>query len=114
MKHMHTGRLGEAVAGTYLESLGYTILHTNVRIAGVEIDIIAEKDKVYYFVEVKSSGSNVEKARPIDRVTEEKQTRLVRAADWYSREYKREVSILLISVWINPSTKTAVCEMLIL
>ena len=48
------GNLGEDYSSRYLESRGYTILGRNVYVDKKEIDIIAEKDGVISFVEVKT------------------------------------------------------------
>lgn len=52
------GRLGETVTARYLEKQGYKILDRNFRIRGGEIDIIAEKDGIIAFAEVKTRSGN--------------------------------------------------------
>ena len=49
-----TGNAGENKAAEYLEEHGFTIISRNFRTKGGEIDIIALKDDVVVFVEVKS------------------------------------------------------------
>jgi putative endonuclease len=49
-----TARSGEDAAAAYLESRGFVILHRNLRIGRGEIDIIARRDSVVCFVEVKA------------------------------------------------------------
>lgn len=48
-----TGRRAEAEAADYLQSCGYVILARNWRTRWCEIDIVAERDGVVSFVEVK-------------------------------------------------------------
>lgn len=47
------GRRAEAAVCKHLESLGYRIIEQNWRTRWCEVDIIASKDDVVYFVEVK-------------------------------------------------------------
>ena len=50
-----TGRVGEEAVAAHLGRCGYNILHRNFRIGRLgEIDIIAEKNGVIFFVEVKT------------------------------------------------------------
>lgn len=48
------GRLGEDIAGKYLENKGFKIVGINYRKKYGEIDIIAQKGKITHFIEVKS------------------------------------------------------------
>lgn len=48
-----TGRQAEAKAVKYLKQDSFTVLEQNWRTRYCEIDIIAQKDKTIYFVEVK-------------------------------------------------------------
>ncbi len=53
-----TGDHAETVAAAYLQSRGYRIVDRNWRTPLCEIDIIAEKDNIKFFVEVKYRGSD--------------------------------------------------------
>ena len=53
-EHNETGYLGEQEAALYLEGKGYQILARQYRYLHAEIDIIAKKDKLLIFVEVKT------------------------------------------------------------
>lgn len=48
-----SGKAAEDAAAHYLRTLGYTIRGQNWRTRYCEIDIVAEKNKVVWFVEVK-------------------------------------------------------------
>ena len=48
------GDLGEELASSYLNKLGFTIVERNYRYKRAEIDIIAIKDKLLVFFEVKT------------------------------------------------------------
>src|SRR5438105_4966169 len=65
MATTEVGRDAEAVVAKFLESDGYKILSSNWRTRWCEIDIVAQKYKVIYFIEVKyrisdSQGSGFE------------------------------------------------------
>ena len=69
MKTTATGRSAEAAAANYLTRQGFVITDKNWRTRWCEIDIIAVKDKVVYFIEVKyrsseSQGSGFEYIGP--------------------------------------------------
>lgn len=53
-ENIQRGKEGESLVTQSLEKDGYTILTKNFRIRGGEIDIIAKKNEVLAFVEVKS------------------------------------------------------------
>jgi Holliday junction resolvase-like predicted endonuclease len=52
--HNQTGRTGEAMAAKHLIEKGFAILHQNWRHSHWEVDIIASKDNILHFVEVKA------------------------------------------------------------
>ena len=76
------GRWGEDTAVDYLTTNGYTILSRNVHSAHGEIDIVASKDGLLVFVEVKTRSSHTF-AYPEDSVTRRKQAYLLSAAEDY-------------------------------
>jgi len=65
MTSFETGRKAEAAAAAFLVRKGCTIVAQNWRTRRCEIDIVAERDGVVYFCEVKyrrtdNSGSGIE------------------------------------------------------
>ncbi len=80
-----TGRQGELRAASFLRSHRYQILEQNYRFARGEIDIIAEKDDVLVFVEVKTSTSEAF-GEPETWVTEAKQKQIGMVAERYLQE----------------------------
>ena len=73
------GKLGEDAAAKFLEVQGYKILARNFRIRSAEIDIIAQKDDVIVFVEVKAR-SDIRHGLPSEAVTVRKQKKIIEAA----------------------------------
>ena len=73
------GKLGEDCAAKFLEAEGYTIVARNFRIRSAEIDIIARRDNVLVFVEVKAR-SNIRHGLPSEAVTLRKQKKIIEAA----------------------------------
>ena len=76
------GRRGEAAAVKWLGSNGFAICHTNWRNGRYELDIVAEKEGVIHFVEVKCRREGGLTA-PEDAITPSKFGFLRRAARAY-------------------------------
>ena len=82
MYRRNTGRRGENLAGRYLVSRRYTILERNYRTPFGEIDIVAERDGVTVFLEIKTRIS--EKAGPpLASITAAKQRHMIRSCQYY-------------------------------
>lgn len=81
-QHNDLGKLGEAMALTYLEKNGYTILETNWTFQKAEIDIIAQKEQILAIVEVKTRSS-IDFGLPQDFVKPKKIQLLVKAVNEY-------------------------------
>lgn len=88
----HIGRLGENLAVKHLENKGFSIVERNYLKKYGEIDIIAQKDDVLHFIEVKSvsyeSNPNVSRVtydshRPEDNIHSQKLKRLSRTIQAY-------------------------------
>ena len=79
VKQKNLGVSGENLAAAHLESAGYKILARNYRIRAAEIDLIAERDGVIVFVEVKTRRTK-KFGRPAAAVTERKQKKIIEAA----------------------------------
>lgn len=76
------GIIGEQVAVEYLSKSGYKILERNFATKMGEIDIIALKDGVIIFIEVKSRNY-FSHGSGLESVTPDKIYKLVRTADTY-------------------------------
>ena len=79
-EHNKLGQEGEQMAATYLEGLGYSILHRNWRHSHYEIDLIAIKNNILHFIEVKIRSSK-KFGLPEESVTKKKFRNLLNAAD---------------------------------
>ena len=71
MNNQALGQRGEALACEYLRSTGHHIVRTNYRTRRGEIDIIALKDGVLTFVEVKYR-TDLELGHPVEAITKSK------------------------------------------
>jgi len=76
------GELGENLAANFLKNLGYAIRARNWRFHPYEIDIIAEKDGIMVFVEVKMR-EHYELLEAWEAVSKSQQQRIIRAAHEY-------------------------------
>ena len=83
----HTGHEAERVAADYLRKLGFKIRELNWRTRFCEIDIVAEKSRRLYFVEVKYRR-NADRGSGIDYITARKLRQMRFAAEyWTARHY---------------------------
>ena len=79
------GELGERIAARWLERQGYTVLARRWRSGRRDIDLIAARDGVVAFVEVKTRAGT-EFGDPVEAVHAQKQRSLVRSArEWMAR-----------------------------
>ena len=74
---------GREVAANYLQNKGYKVIDRNFRCKLGEIDIVAGKDKVLVFVEVKTRRG-VAYGLPCEAVTVSKLQHIQRAANVYA------------------------------
>lgn len=114
MTSKDTGILGEKIGERYLERKGYKILERNYSprfISGPlrgEIDIVAKKEDLIVFVEVKAlrlaSLAQGEPFNPEDKVDFAKQRKIIKTAEsWLIRnkislETKWQIDILAINI----------------
>src|SRR5262245_53426937 len=84
--HNDLGKQGEDKAAEWLLSKGYELLHRNWRHSYYEIDIIAKKNNVLHFIEVKSRNHSPF-GFPEDSVGKKKFKRMQRAADEYLHQH---------------------------
>lgn len=97
MSSTDTGRKAEQAARVYLEMRGFKILEQNWRRPNCEVDIIASKDGVLHFVEVKYRASN-EQGGGLEAITSTKLKQMRRAAESYVVEVKYQGEYILSAV----------------
>jgi putative endonuclease len=76
------GSGGERLAARYLRRHGYRILERSYRCSLGEIDLVARRDQLYVFVEVKTRRSD-QHGEPWTAVDKRKQRQVTRAAVFY-------------------------------
>jgi putative endonuclease len=111
--NLAVGRIGEQRAQDYLRSHSFLLRHTNYRTKSGEIDIVAEKDNIVYFIEVKTRVGTSH-GKPYEAVTYRKQQHMERSAQWYILQNKLQRSKLrlsVISIELLPSGETKAIAM---
>ena len=81
-QHNVTGQEGERLAAGYLLQKGYGLVHLNWRYGRLEVDIIASKNSVLHFIEVKTR-TNIRFGHPEVFVNRTKLNHLILAAEQY-------------------------------
>ena len=81
-KHIDIGKKGEKMAIGWLQERGYRILEQNWRYARWEVDVIAEKEMVLHFIEIKTR-TTTRFGLPEESVGKIKMQHLINAADQY-------------------------------
>jgi len=97
--HIHTGKTGESIAARYLLEQGYVILHRDYRYKRAEIDLIAEKDDLLVFIEVKTRSSD-KFGYPEEAVNRRKERMLLNAAEVYihQQKWRKDVRFDIIAI----------------
>ena len=102
--HNTTGLLGEQMAADYFIKAGYQLIEKNWRHSHWEVDIIAVKDTVLHFIEVKTRRTK-KFGLPEESVSRKKIQYLINASEAYLHlhpEWKRiQFNILAISILRN-------------
>ena len=106
------GALGENMACRFLVKQGFKVLDRNYNKKWGEIDIVAEKDKILRFIEVKTVVSyETCKYRPEENVHYQKLKRLSRVIQTYLLDknvsYETEWQIDVVAVFLDLETKKA-------
>ncbi|HSD98406.1 MAG TPA: YraN family protein [Patescibacteria group bacterium] len=82
------GKRGEDIAAHFIHSKGYSVVEMNFRKNYTEIDIIATKDNVLVFFEVKTRISG-EYGTPFEAITKAKIQNLVKTASLYQSTHPK-------------------------
>jgi putative endonuclease len=79
------GRKGEALAARYLQENGWVILGRNERVGSREIDLVATRDRVLAFIEVKTRRGEAF-GDPVDAISRRKMREVAGAAAGWLRK----------------------------
>jgi putative endonuclease len=90
--HIEKGKSGEQLAIEYLTDKKFRIICSNWRFSRYEIDIIAEKDNVIHFIEVKTRHGN-SFGFPEESVGRKKFKNMQKAAAAFLSRFSKEVRI---------------------
>jgi putative endonuclease len=116
MGSRETGNLGEDIACKYLQKKGYSIVQRNYRKVWGEIDVIALRNEIMHFVEVKSiiwteASTGEPSVRPEELANRSKLAKVARTAALYmdAKNDAREYQVDVLSVILDTERKTARC-----
>lgn len=96
-KRLALGQRAEAIAATYLEERGYTIVTRNWRRPEGELDLVVTRDGLCVFVEVRSR-TGVERGHPLETVNASKRARVIHAARLYLDEEEPPATVFRFDV----------------
>lgn len=112
-KHINTGKAGEELAVHFIQKQGYVILAQNWRFKRSEVDIIASKEKVLHFFEVKTRTGQ-QPVLPEESVTNKKMNKLKEAAEEYLYLYPEwkllQFNVLAITIYLTGETEIFLIE----
>ncbi len=90
------GNIGEDKAVSFLEERGFKIIDRNYYSRFGEIDIIATKEDVLHFIEVKSGDYD-----PIYQITPSKISKILKTADIYRQKKRIDMDFCLDAVIVS-------------
>jgi len=94
------GDIAEQKGCEYLKKNGFEIVERNFYSRFGEIDIVAKKDGIYHFIEVKS-GKDYESA--ILNITSKKLMKIIKTSDVYLKRYKLNVEYVYDGLIVTPT-----------
>ncbi len=99
MTTFETGRKAEEKAAAFLKQKGCRVLEQNWRTRWCEIDVVAERDNVIYFCEVKYRAHNRQGAG-LDYITPKKLQQMQFAAEFWvaQKQWNGEYQLCAIEV----------------
>ena len=103
MNNKQTGKFGEETACNFLKKQGFKILETNFRYSKIaEIDIIAVKNNIIHFIEVKTRVKN--SYNPTEAITKTKLSSIAKCANFYlsnSKTHYKKMQIDAIGIVLD-------------
>lgn len=98
------GNIAEEKACKYIQALGFQIIDRNYTLRGGEIDIIAIKDEILHFIEVKSCTSY----NPLYNITPTKLQHVINTAHRYMQKKDLDLSFQIDAISVQNGT----CELI--
>ena len=92
-----TGKIGENIAVSYLEKIGYKIIDRNFECRQGEIDIVALDNDIIVFIEVKTRASALY-GLPKEAVNQTKKKHIYSSAEYYVFTHNLENEPIRIDV----------------
>ncbi|MBU1136932.1 YraN family protein [Patescibacteria group bacterium] len=104
-------KIGEAVARKYLENKGYEILEQNYRTRYAEIDLVAQKNEVLVFIEVRTKTGELF-GSPEETINRKKLKRIWQNADNYvkMKKWNGQYRIDAVGIVLNLDSSVARLE----
>lgn len=110
------GALGEQIAVDYLISKGFQVIDRNYTKKVGEIDVVATKDNIIHFIEVKTLIKYGDYYNPFENITYYKIMRIKRTVLWYLAEkrvsHETRYALDAIAIEINKGDKHARLQVL--
>ncbi|WP_263832281.1 YraN family protein [Sulfurospirillum oryzae] len=97
---LKVGKEAEERASSYLEKEGYTIFMRNFHSKFGEIDIIAKKENILHFCEVKFSQNY----DPITRITPSKMAKIIKTINYYLLTHATTDDYQIDAILVTPKT----------
>ena len=117
MRTKEIGNLGERIAENYFKNKGYQILDKNYSYKSSrgplrgEVDIVAKKNDIISFIEVKTLTRNLQIISPEEKVDFGKQRKLIKTAEsWLMKKKiplnsKWQIDVISIELNLNKKAK---------
>jgi ribonuclease HII len=114
-KAMPMGRRAENTAAFFLKSKGYKIIEQNWRTKWCEVDVIARKNDVVYFIEVKHRAK-ASHGDGLEAITKKKHNQMKFAAELWRKKFKQsgDARLSVIATAGNPPQVTKWIETIIM
>ncbi len=106
------GNQAEFIVKNWLEHKGFTVIERNWKTRWCEIDIVATKEKIVYFIEVRHRKSNLW-GDGIDSITSKKRKQVEFAANFWihQKNWQGDARILVIATGGEPPRVTSAIEL---
>jgi Holliday junction resolvase-like predicted endonuclease len=110
MKTTYIGKEAEIKVAKYLKNIGFKVLGHNWRTRLCEIDLIAQKDNVIYFIEVKFRG-NSEQGEGLEYITPKKLKQIHFAAEIWVQQNNWDGDYQILAASVDSESNIKIFEL---